>query len=230
MNQRSIGFLPAIGEKVDLYLGQGPTYRTQLEDIDEAGLLLVSQPLYRGIPIVLRMNQEIELYYFRPNGRFGVDVVVDHIVTGDQVRLIALRRISEPHKQQRRESFRLMVALDAVLRPVSAGVFPLRRTPEDDLVERRVTTENVSETGVSIRSVKIAYDVGEKLLIKLYLPWPDEDADPLELRCEVRRCELADPVLLSYSVGLMFMDCSEETRQLIARYVLVKQQEQLRMT
>ena len=230
MNQRNIGALPGIGEKVDLYLGHGPTYRTQLEDIDGLGLLLISQPLYRGIPIVLRLGQQVEMYYFRPNGRFCIDVEMEGVVTTDQVRLIALRRISEPRKQQRRESFRLMTLLEAVLRPVSAGPFPARRTNEDDLVERTVTTENISETGVSVWSVKIAYDMGEKLYIRLYLPWPDEEAEPLELRCEVRRCELEDPVTLTYGVGLMFMDCPEETRQLIARYVLVKQQEQLRMT
>ena len=216
-----------IGDKVDLFLGEGPTYRTMLEDITEEGLLVVSAPIYRGIPIVLHKKQTMELYFYRQTGRYCIDAeAVGHDLSG-QVKLIMLMVLSAPRKQQRRESFRCDTTLQAIVRHSTVGPFLENVFMDDEEEQELVSTENISETGVSLLT-KAQYKVGEKLYVRIALNPQNEDGVPMDIFCVVRRVSVVDSVRGTYSIGMQFLDASEEMRGTIAKYVLIEQQRQIK--
>lgn len=217
-----------IGDKVDVFLGRGRAYRTMLEDIDSSGNLLISTPLYRGIPVIMHKGQEVELYYFREDGRYCINTTVVDFILNDQIKLILLRADSEPKKQQRRESYRLAAFLETIIRDYASGDFPLKPDKDDMLEQEYVFSENISETGVALRTKQVRQK-GDKVYLRIYLKWPEEDSLPIDVMGEIRQVELLNHTKQIYRIGIMFLKLPEETRRHIARYVLARQQQLLKL-
>ncbi|MDR1117323.1 MAG: flagellar brake protein [Oscillospiraceae bacterium] len=213
-----------IGENIDLYTGKGSPYRTKIEDYDEAGNIMVSTPLYRGIPVILLRDQKLELYFYRESGRYMIEVSVKGLSMSGNVRMISLEILSKPQKQQRRESFRLKKSLDVTLREYVEGPFQFRPQPGDEKVEFNGTTEDISETGAGIR-INRRFDEGIRVFVKLFLNFPSEDSTPLVFLSEVMQCTKVETVTSSYfKVGVRFIDHSPETRTMLRKYVMLEQQ------
>lgn len=215
-----------IGEKVAISFGQSSTYPTLLEDITAEGHLVISAPLRRNIPIILKKEQEIQLHYFRDNGRFTIDTQVQGFKISGNLRLIILEQQSEPRKQQRRASFRLGASLEAGIKPYVGGYSII--ADDDNQPWENTKTNNISETGVSLNT-HTHYSLEDKLLIRLLLPKADSEAELLEVVGAVRQINLADYNSEQYTVGLEFLDCPEDVRRAIAKFVLLRQQELLKI-
>ena len=212
-----------ISEKIDLHLGKGPYYRTVVDDILDEETLLVSIPTFRGIPIILHMDQELQLFFYRDNGRFAQNVQVIGFDLGEAVRLVKLRILSEPARQQRRQSFRVSTILQATLRPYTLGPFPLKPDPSEAEEMEEVSTFNVSATGVAIKTHGDYY-VGERIFLRIFLAWPTSNAKPLDIMSEVRQIVRLEPGRDVFYLGAMFLDASEEMSTHIAKFVLIEEQ------
>lgn len=211
-----------VRDKVDLFLRRGPYYPTVINDITKDGLLFVSVPIYRGISIVLHMDQELQLFFYRDSGRYAVDVKVIGFELSGEIKLIKLLPLSLPVKQQRRESFRLKARLRAIIRPQLLGAFPFNPSFEDDEEMDYVFTSDISSTGIAFRTT-VKYSVGEKFFLKLFLEWPEPDAEPIDISCVIKQVGIVDVVTGEYQIGAMFADISEETMNYITRFVLAEE-------
>ncbi len=216
-----------IGDRVDLYLGTGPVYRTMLEDIADNGNLLVSVPTYKGVPIKLSKGQGLQIYFYRPTGRYRVNVKMITYQQHEQLRMLELKPLSEPQKQQRRESFRIQADLKVLLRYADNEIIP-EKLMSPDLSEQEVASSvNISATGIAIRTKKV-YNIGDKLFLRIFLKWPDESAAPLEVIGEIRQIDLLDPVQKINYVGVMFLYTSNDIYEHISKYVMAQEQKRLK--
>ena len=219
------GKLLGIGDNVDLYTGKGVPYRTKLEDTTEEGHLVVSTPLYRGIPIVLLRGQRIQMYFYRETGRFCVEVKVHGFDVSGLVKMIHLEVVSEVSKQQRRGAFRLRKKVDVEIRHINDGPFPEQSgVPDSDkVVHIRGTTDDISETGAGIR-MRTMFEEGERFYLKFWLDTEQFRVQPFMLLCEVMQHERMVTVDGTvFRVGVQFMNNTAETRTVLAKYIIDEQ-------
>lgn len=215
-----------VGDKVDLYLGKGPYYRTTIDAVEGGRDYVVTIPSYRSIPIIVRQGQRIQMFFYRNNGRYAMNVRVMDFEMDGQVRLMRLRSLGEPEKQQRRESFRFHTSRKVIVRPFVMGPFPMRPDPEEADEMEEATTFNISATGIAIKTNR-RYEHEERFYLQIYL---NPEGPPLETLCRVRQIGRVDPVTSNgpYYIGAMFINVSEELTGIIARFVLEEERKQVK--
>ena len=217
-----------IGDKIDLRIGNGPYYRTTVDEMSGNSTIFAAVPSYKGIPIILHIDQELRIFFYRKSGRFSVHAQVKGFTVSGEIRLIEIEIKSEPKKEQRRESFRVPTSIKAVLCVFSDPITlrAKKMLEADDTVKEVAEARNLSETGVGLKT-KFDYNISEKVLLKLHLAWPHEDSAPIELLAEARRSEY-DPIRDIYYVGFQFLNAGDEMRSHISKYLLVQQQKQIK--
>ncbi|MDR1588979.1 MAG: flagellar brake protein [Oscillospiraceae bacterium] len=234
------------GDRVDIQFKNSPEYRALVEDARDGGDIVVTSPTYRGAPVVFHKGQLIQLSFYRDNGKYSVDVRVVGFRTSNEVRLMRLQCVSDVTKVQRRGYYRLPVVLRTEVRrlPISLPT-ELHRLPEvlpllDDVMsyeeavdaleeyavdEENSTTRDISISGISVKS-KTQFVVGDKLVIKVHLGWPNAKEPPISAVVEVRRVEY-DPATGTYNVGLEFSGAFAK-RDLITKYIYEQQQRRIK--
>ena len=216
-----------IGDRMDITLPSGRSFKSMIEDLSEEGYILLSTPLYRGIPIVLHLRQEVGLNFFREVGRYSFSGRVMGFRMDGEVRLIAFMPLSQPVRHQLRASFRLPAVLVAIIRENRFGPFPLHHSPDDEEEEETVKTIDISETGLAFKT-KTEYLAGDRLYLRVTLGWPQADSPPIEAFALVRRVEALDMTSRVRQIGVEFINLDEDTRRLLSRYVIATQQQRLK--
>ena len=218
-----------IGERIAVSLDGEHFYPTLLEDMTEDDHLIISVPLYRGIPVIMKVEQHVQFFFFRENGRFCIDVQVEEIILRGPLRLISLLPLTEPHRQQRRDSFRLRIGLSALIRPFSGKISPPDQLfAEADLNPwEEVLTNNLSETGVSINSI-VDHRTGDCLHLKITLDHAPDHLEQIQLLGIVRQVQVIEYLGRQYRLGVEFLPYSDNLRRLIAKFVIKKQQQVIR--
>ena len=219
--------LLSIGDKVDLYLGTGPVYLSKLEDITQSGNLLVSIPTYQGVPVNIKEGQGFQLYFYRTNGRYRVNVKMNGYVKDGHIRLMELKPLSDPQRQQRRDPFRLPIDLKVL-------VTNIEETENKSITEdvsgsdktEQVSSINLSATGIAIAS-RHQYSLGDRVNLQIYLNWPEGNSGPIELIGEVRQVTEAEPLRRVYC-GLRFLYLSNDTYSHLYRFIMSQEQKRLR--
>lgn len=226
MNAMNIDSLQ-IGEKVDLYLGSGPYYRTVVDDLPENRIVLLPIPTFKGIPISLKMDQKLQLFFYRDTGRYSVTVSVIGLDTVSQVKMVAFRMLSNPEQQQRRASFRVETMVKAIVRPEALGPFPKKPDPLEEKEMEEAPAFNISATGIAVR-VKKEYHVGDQVYMKIFLAWPSSSTDPINVLCQIRQVSDFRPGSGMYQLGVMFLDADSALYEHIAKYVMIEDRRRLR--
>lgn len=211
-----------LGEKVDLYLGRGPYYRTAINDISDDGTVLVSIPTFKGVPIILRQDQDLKLFFYRDNGRYAVGVRVRAFEMDDPVRLARLEVTTQPVRQQRRTSFRVASMLQVILRPYALGPFPRVPNPGEADQMEQAPTINISSTGVAVRASG-DYSVGERVYLRILLAWPQPDYPPLDIFGEIRQVVRLEPDADIFHVGIMYLNVSDEISAHLSKFVMFEE-------
>ena len=211
------------GEKIDLYLGRGPYYRTMVDELPDDRTIIAPLPMYRGIPIILSQNQEIKMYFYRSNGRYIQNVKVIGFALEGNVRLVRLLELGPAEKQQRRDTFRVTTMLRAILRPYEFGEFPYKVTAKEEELMEEVPTFNISATGIAVRTSQ-DFIVGDRVYIRVFLTWPQQAPEQIDVMGEVRQVMSIEQEMRVRQLGMMFLDISEETSGRIEKFVIIEQQ------
>jgi len=215
------------GEKIDLYLGKGPYYRTRVDELPDDKTIIAPLPMYKGIPIILRQNQVIKMYFYRPNGRYIQSVKVIGIALEGSLRIVRLLELEPAEKQQRRDTFRVSTMLRAVVRPYELGAIPNKASSKEELITEEVPTFNISATGIAVRTTQ-EFNVGDRVHMRVYLTWPQRNPEPIDIVGEVRQIMSVEQELRVKQLGMMFLDISEETSSRIEKFVIVEQQRKVK--
>ncbi|MDR3278762.1 MAG: flagellar brake protein [Oscillospiraceae bacterium] len=238
-----------VGDKADLYfenIKNSPYYKTQVQEITEDGHFAVFVPAHKGVPIVLRDGQELAMCVYRDNGRFTVDVRVARFLRSEKIQLVELEPRSALKKEQRREYYRLPVSLRAEALSLPISVYTeVRSLPEtlpklsraisyEDAVkalekvgvaEDGVSARDISISGLSIRT-KTAHELGDQMVVKVHLGWPNEKSPPISAVVEVRRVEY-DSANGVFAIGVEFVGAFA-MRDLITKYIFEQQKRRIK--
>lgn len=215
-----------IGDRVDLYLGTGPTYLSKLEDITQSGNLLVSIPTYKGEPVDIEKGQGIQLYFYRTNGRYRINVKMNGYIKDGLIRLMELKPLSDLQRQQRRDSFRLPIELKVLLTFIDNETIT-ENYPGSDNSTEQVSSSNLSATGIAI-TTKRQYSLGDRVFLQIYLNWPEGNSEPIELMGEVRQVAPTEPFEKTFIVGIKFLYLSNDIYSHISRFVMAQEQKRLK--
>ena len=219
-----------VGDNVDLISSDnGIPYRTVIEEIQRGGLLCMVVPSSGGFPMLIHVDEEILLAFYRESGRYTVRARVVAFDKRDELRFVYLVQLSEPVKDQRRKYYRLPVSLNAILCEYIDNIedfIPKHEELAEAVALEIAGTKDLSITGIALVT-KHGYRPSEKYILKLFFEHkPREKATPFVICAEVMRSEHELKSNL-YRVGMRFFGQTQSMSEYLARYVLKQQQRQI---
>ncbi len=199
----------AIGELMEIKINNG-FVKTKLQDLHQDGWFTVFHPTVKGLPIMLETDETYMLRFYRSNGIFSFEAVLLDWYKQDEIMLCLFEPRSEVVKSQRRQSYRLPIVIDVLIR--------LEDTEDGKSPAVKAKTVDLSEHGTLVTSfTKI--EEGTKISVELRL----SPVDSITLKAKVLRCgkpvEKKDP----YRIVLLFEDNAKQHRSELGRYILQQQ-------
>ena len=219
-----------LGDKIDLTTDGRRFYKSRVDDVLRSGFLLISAPIYRASQMPLRIFDEVYIVFYRDSGRFICLARVVDFQEKNEVRYPLLEVLTEPEKDQRRESYRLPVSsVDTMLYEYTDGAeYSLSLTNDSGLAEKlaEARASDISITGISIITTKWECKLGDKYLLKLYFDGFKGRTPPFLICGEVMRSELT-PESGIYNVCMQFFGESKEKEEFLSRWILTQQQKRI---
>jgi c-di-GMP-binding flagellar brake protein YcgR len=198
-----------IGELMEIE-SDGLRARTKLEELSMEGDLIVMQPTVRGIPLRSRPDEPAKFSFCRQDGVYMFDALMLSSFMRGNVRLCRCKPVSEVMKIQRREYYRLPIALDVIME---------KREEKDGVSKRcRAKTVDLSENAVQLTCFT-GYEQGAGFNLEIRL----SEKEIIGVEGKVLRCvpplDKKDP----YSIVLVFEELSPRVRVRLRRYILKQQ-------
>lgn len=198
-----------IGELMELNLGD-LCMRTKLQDIQDNNRFIVFQPTHKGVSVPLTKEDVLNVRFYRSTGIFEFDARVHSWFDKDKLKLCMLEAVTEVVRSQRRQSYRLPIVLNALL-------WRADDAPEN-LKKYKAKTVDISEHGMLLTCFE-SFEPGTKIFAEIRMSGTESRV----FETEVLRCEQPlynnDP---KKSV-LLFVNCSEDDRAYLSRYILRQQ-------
>jgi len=194
-----------------------PFSMSRVDDIVD-DRLLIAWPTEGGVFVPIHQNQSLTISFVHDDAIYTFTGIVEEM-TRELIHQITIRPASPAERIQRRQFFRLKVAL-----PVE---FLLQETPaaEGDSEPKprafRAVTYDISGSGLSIRH-KTSLPSGAMLEAKFALPG---EKATLKVICQVVHCTNLSAAMEAalYHVGIRFLAISEADRTRIVRHVFKAQ-------
>jgi len=223
--------------KKELPIGQSCTVRAQREnqqvlyssvqDINDSGVLIALPTDDRGIPVLIRNGEMIEVSLISGLGRIGFLAEVDRPVK-DPLPMLRLNPPTNIFKVELRKYYRVPVhlpfeAFKAMEISTASGevkwVKDLSIPPEEAKV--RGTVLDISGGGV-YTVTKTELEKGEVLLVNISV---EGEFNLKEVATKVVRKSMANPERKLWGYGMEFQNIDEKEREKVVRYVFKRQRE-----
>jgi c-di-GMP-binding flagellar brake protein YcgR len=199
-----------IGELMEIKI-KNAFVKTKLQELYQDGRFTVFHPTVKGVPVWLQTHGSYTLRFYRDNGVFSFDAQLLDWYKKDDIRMCLFEASSEVEKAQRRQSYRLPIVLDALLRPEDAQGEPAA-TP------LKAKTVDISEHGVLLTCfTRLALDTCAAAELKL------SPTETMTLRGKVLRCENPADKNDPFRIVLLFAGSTEQERSHLGRYILRQQ-------
>ncbi len=200
----------SVGELMDIKINNGH-FKTKLQDMYEGGRFTVFHPTVRGLPVMLETGDNYTLRFYRSNGIFSFDAKLLDWYTKDDIRLCLFESQSEVVKAQRRQSYRLPIRLDVMVRI------------EKDKGDRNAPvikgkTVDLSEHGMLLTSFT-SLETDIQVIAELRM----SPVDTMALKAKVLRCEKPLDKKDPYRIVLLFVGSSDRQKSDLGRYILRQQ-------
>ena len=218
-----------LGERVEIITGNNRVYISKVEDLIKDGVFLVNVPTLGGQPVPLYVGDRVDVGFYRETGRYATTMEVMAFENIDEVRFVWLQQKTEPHRQQRRDAYRLPIMLKVKVCEYKEGMekdLPIfGETAEQGTVDE-VKTRDISIGGVAI-ATKREYGAGEKYLLKVFLDDQQKNSDPLLVCAEVIRASQPHDEKVG-DIGLRFHAATNNRSEVLSKYVFNQQQKQIK--
>ena len=222
-----------VGDIVDLTSrDDGIPFRTKIEDFKGGRLYSASVPSSGGKQMMVHMDDELYLTFYRETGRYTVRIKVVGFDRSGDVRILLFTQLSQPEKDQRRMYFRLPVSLNVSLCEYLDNEMDdlpvLEEINEAQIVMlETVGSKDLSITGISVMA-KNDYEMGKRFVLKLdFGDKRRKDEKPFIIYAEIMRKEY-DYRANSYRLGMHFFGQTQMMSEFLAKYVLKEQTIQIR--
>jgi c-di-GMP-binding flagellar brake protein YcgR len=196
------------------------TYRSRVEDIG-GGIIIISWPTDMGVLIPVHIGRPLSLSFVREDAAYSFDALVQDREQ-EPIPHLKVRPLSLPRRIQRRQFFRVKVALGVDL---TASVVPDIQGKPEGIAIIPAFTYDISGSGLAIRS-ETAYPVGALYDAKLELP---DNHAPIKILARVVNTE---PLVAAdnkpiYHIGMFFVTIAESDRTRIVRHLFKVQMQQI---
>jgi len=136
-----------VGEKVDLVKEKGRFYRTMIEDMYGGGSYLVGVPSIGGIPMLLHVDDEVFMVFYRESGRYIAPMRVAAFEKSGEIRYALLLQKSEPQRDQRRGAFRLPARMKVLVCEYEEGMEKRLAAAETSKASEETAEPDAGEDG-----------------------------------------------------------------------------------
>jgi hypothetical protein len=218
-----------VGDKVDLVGEKGRLYRTMIEDVTENVLYLVGVPSHGGIPMLLHVDEEVFMVFYRESGRYIARFRVAGFEKKGEIRYAMLLLKEKPHHDQRREAYRLRSRMKSQICEYEDGIemdLPVIGDIAEAVVLETVSSRDVSITGVALIT-KNDYMPGEKFLLRMYFGIQTPAPPPFLICAKVMRTTHGFEKD-TYNKGMKFFGQTRNMHEFLSRYILDQQQKQIK--
>lgn len=230
-----------LGEKLDIMIGERKC-ASMLEDITDAGTLIISHPTYKSIPMPLLSTESVQVVYYRASGMFSfVASALRHFKDERGIALMELQIKSPVSRYQRRDFVRFDCTYRLDVRVIASAEQVTRDSVENILsgmtewlvfggtppAGMETTAENcagidISGGGLCFSGTR-SYEKDTLLECALHLP----RLAPMTMNVLVIRTIYVpggDPP----RVSCRFVGISEDERRVITKYIFDEQVKQKR--
>ena len=184
--------------------------KTKLQDIVDEQSFIVFQPTVHGIPLRTNKTKPMRFSFFRNNGMYVFDAVMEKSFIKDNLRVCQFRAISEVKKQQRRSSYRLPIVMPAYVSLVQ---------PEVDIPGTQAVfqakTIDLSDAGMMFTCYEY-FLRGTLVTVNLKL----EEGGDIALNAKIIRCFLPSKKTVKYSVSVQFFNLTSKDQAKLSRFIM----------
>ena len=199
-----------IGELMEIKINNG-FVKTKLQDLLQDHRFTVFHPTVKGLPVMMETHDTYTLRFYRNNGMFSFDAQLIDWYTKDDIRLCLFEAKTQVVKAQRRQSYRLPIVLDVMLR--------LEDAKEDqNAPSLKAKTVDLSEHGMLLTCFT-PLELDTPVVAELKL----SPVERMTLRGKVLRCEKPPDKKDPYRIVLLFTGSSDRQRSDLGRYILRQQ-------
>jgi c-di-GMP-binding flagellar brake protein YcgR len=196
------------------------TYRGRVEDIG-GGIIITSWPTERGVLIPIHVGRPLSLSFVREDAAYSFDALLQDREQ-EPIPHLKIRPLGPPRRIQRRQFFRVKVALGVEL---AATVAPDVPSKWKSIESTDTFTYDISGSGLAIRS-ETSYPVGALYDVKLALP---DGFAPIKILAKVVNTE---PIITAdnkqiFHIGMFFVAIIESDRTRILRHLFRVQMQQI---
>lgn len=199
-----------IGELMEIKIDK-VFIKTKLQELSEDGRFTVFHPTIKGLPVMLETGEMFTMRFYRPNGIFTFDALLEDWYTKDDIRLCRFMSCTEVAKAQRRQSYRLPIVLDVAIRLKDAA------DEEADRVYKGKTVD-LSEHGMLLTCFA-CFPMDTEVYAELKL----SPVRTIALHAKVIRCEKSAERENPHRIVLLFMGRSDRQRTELSRYIMHQQ-------
>ena len=205
-----------VGHKIDVHrLNKNDKryYPSQVLDILEDDIFLISNPLYKRDLVFLHKNEKIRVSCIVENrGQYSFEaVILDRYK--NKVHGLKIQKISDIEKFQRRNYFRFEVEI-----PVTKS-FTIKQNKDESTITEECRTKDISGNGMKLLT-NYKHNVGDIITCDFSI-----DEDLIVTQAKVVRVEKVDTFDYDFSIGIQFSDLTEIERKKIIKFIFTKQRE-----
>lgn len=204
-----------IGDKIDLIKinsKEERAYPSQILDIIDGGIFLISGPIYRRQLIIVRKDEDIRISFIVKNkGKYVFDArVLDREYTN--IYKLKVERISDIKIYQQREFYRFDTSI-----PVTK-FFSLDNNGEEEILIEKCRTKDISGSGLKLYT-NYKHQIGDIISCKFRI-----GNHPINTKGKILRVENIDTFEYKYSLGIHMFEIDEEDRDKIIKFIFSQQQ------
>lgn len=208
MNKRKDGI--NIGDRIEIIkitTKSERTYPSQILDITNEGNFLISGPIWQNQIIPIHKGEKIKISYVVKNkGRYAFDALVIRREYKN-IYILEIQKISNIKKYQMRRYYRFNISIPVIKE------FVLKTKAEDEILIEECKTKDISGSGFRLYS-NYKHDVGDIVRCKFNI-----EENPIGIKGKVVRIEKVDTFDYKYSLGIDFIDISEQNRDIIIKFI-----------
>lgn len=204
-----IGEYLSVGDRLDIYYND-EVYKSQVDNIASKDTLIIAHPMKKMSYIKVAVNDEMHIICSKDSGVVGFKCTLVQRVTEDNFFQLMIRIISPPQKVQRRDFFRLSIAM-------KMGIVLSGNYDEGREVIYTVTKD------ISAGGAGFWFNKHLRVGTELFCTFKVDKDDAVVLKAKVVRSNEVNDPKGKYSIGIQFINCDEKTRQRIIRFIFESQ-------
>lgn len=203
-----------IGDRIELIrinTKKRNIYPSQILDILDKEIIVVSGPIYKSEIILIHKDEIIEVSYIIENkGRYSFKAKVLR-KEYEKIYTLILQKISNIKRFQLRGFYRLSVNIPVIKK------FSIKEDHEQKTISEECRTKDISGGGLKLYS-NYQHEVGDIVSCQFNI-----EERQIEVKGSVVRIEKVDTFDYNYGLGIKFVGLDERDRDKIIQFIFLKQ-------